>query len=389
LEITLRVKGSDSQCYLERNCYCFPKLTVSGTDYSSSTEFGSFGTSRNRPADDPNWNYLRITPSVKPHVQMRPIGDSKYESVFLPSLSQLSASNSDDPVPGSFHSKDIFTPHPTIPDTWKFLGRLDDRITLINGEKVLPIPIEGRVKHDPLVREAVVFGIEKTIPGILIIRSDAARDMSDTEYIDAIWPSVQEANANAEAFSQISKEMILPFPSETEYPITDKGTFIRAQVYQKFADEIEEVYRRFENTEKGTLKLEGQALETYLVKICTEELGLHIANPEVDFFTAGMDSLQSIQARGLILRDVFMGGNAGRLGHNVVFESGNISRLAKKLEAVRKGEEVESEDILGAMRNAIAEESNFVAHVPGPSTLGKSIVVSLSRCGCVCIANIL
>jgi hypothetical protein len=320
---------------------------------------------------------------------MKPIGDNKYESVFLPSLSQLAASNSDDPVPGSFHSKDIFTPHPTIPDTWKYLGRLDDRITLINGEKVLPTPIEGRVKHDPLVRDAVMFGIEKTIPGILVIRSDTARDISDTEYIDAIWPSVQEANANAEAFSQISKEMILPFPSETEYPITDKGTIIRAQLYQKFADEIEEVYRRFENTEKGTLKLDGQALETYLMKIFTEELGLHISSPEADFFAAGMDSLQSIQARGIILRDLFMGGNAGRLGQNVVFESGNITRLVKKLEAVRKGEEVEREDVLEAMKNAIAEESDFVAHVLRPGTLGKSIVVGLPGCICVCKANFL
>jgi hypothetical protein len=311
---------------------------------------------------------------------MKPIGDNKYESVFLPSLSQLSASasNSDDPVPGSFHSKDIFTPHPTIPDTWKYLGRLDDRITLINGEKVLPTPIEGRVKVDPLVREAVVFGIEKAIPGILIIRSDAARDMSDAEYINAVWPSVQEANSSAEAFSQISKEMILPFPSGTEYPITDKGTIIRAQVYRKFADEVEELYRRFENTEKGTMELEGQALETYLMKIFTKELGLLIPSPEAEFFAAGMDSLQSIQARGLILRDLYMGGNAGRLGQNVVFESGNVSRLAKKLEAVRKGEEVEREDVLGAMRNAIAEESDFVAHVPGPGTFGKSIVAGLS-----------
>ncbi|PQE04896.1 NRPS-like enzyme protein [Rutstroemia sp. NJR-2017a BBW] len=294
-----------------------------------------------------------------------------------------SASNSDDPVPGSFHSKDIFTPHPTIPDAWKYLGRLDDRITLINGEKVLPTPIEGRVKVDPLVREAVVFGIEKAIPGILIIRSDAARDMSDAEYINAVWPSVQEANSSAEAFSQISKEMILPFPSGTEYPITDKGTIIRAQVYRKFAGEVEELYRRFENTEKGAMELEGQALEAYLMKIFTKELGLHIPSPEAEFFAAGMDSLQSIQARGLILRDLYMGGNAGRLGQNVVFESGNVSRLAKKLEAVRKGEEVEREDVLGAMRNAIAEESDFVAHVPGPGTFGKSIVVLTGATGSI------
>ncbi|KAM3076421.1 hypothetical protein ACMFMG_007240 [Clarireedia jacksonii] len=378
----LEVLFSGSQCPDSLGDY----LTSQGVRLSmlfGATEFGSFGTSRSRPAGDPTWNYLRIIPSVKPHVQMKPIGDNKYESVFLPSLSQLSTSNSDEPVPGSFHSNDIFTPHPTIPDAWKYLGRLDDRITLINGEKVLPTLIEGRVKHNPLVREAVVFGIEKTIPGILIVRSDAGQYMSDKEYVDAIWPSVREANSSAEAFSQISKEMILPLPSETEYPITDKGTIIRAQVYQKFAGNIEEMYQIFENTEKGTLELEGQALENHLMKFFSQELGLHITSPKTDFFAAGMDSLQSIQARGLILRDLFIGGNADRLGQNVVFESGNVSRLAKKLEATRKGEDAKGEDVLGAMRSVIAEESDFVAHAPGSGIVGKSVVVLTGATGSI------
>jgi long-subunit acyl-CoA synthetase (AMP-forming) len=29
-----------------------------------------------------------------------------------------------------------------------------------NGEKVLPLPIEGRIQQYPLVKEAVVFGID-------------------------------------------------------------------------------------------------------------------------------------------------------------------------------------------------------------------------------------
>lgn len=47
------------------------------------------------------------------HMYMKPIGNNTYESVFLSSLSQLVATNLDDPS-GSYRSKDLFTPHPII-----------------------------------------------------------------------------------------------------------------------------------------------------------------------------------------------------------------------------------------------------------------------------------
>lgn len=105
-----------------------------------------------------------------------------FEFVYLKEYPSLTASNSDD-SPDSFHSKDLVTPYKIIPKAWKFLGRLDDRVTLINGEKVLPLPIEGRVRKIPLVQEAVVFGIGRSIPGLLLFRAEAARDISDEAVI--------------------------------------------------------------------------------------------------------------------------------------------------------------------------------------------------------------
>src|SRR5213078_4671350 len=107
--------------------------------------------------------------------------------VFLAGYPALSVSNSDDP-PGSFHSKDVFTPHPVIPERWKYVTRLDDRVTLLNGEKVLPLPIECCIRKHPLIREAVVVGIGKAVPGLLVFRSNAAKGLSDNDFVDAIWP---------------------------------------------------------------------------------------------------------------------------------------------------------------------------------------------------------
>ena len=92
------------------------------------------------------------------NIYPKPIAADTFEFVFLKDHPGRIVSNSDDP-PKSFHSRDIFTPHKTITGAWKYLGRLDDRITLMNGEKVLPLPIEGSVRRHKLGREAVVFGL--------------------------------------------------------------------------------------------------------------------------------------------------------------------------------------------------------------------------------------
>jgi hypothetical protein len=44
----------------------------------------------------------------------------------------------------------------------------------INGEKILPLTIEGCIKQHPLVHEAVVVGLGKAAPALLILRSPEA-----------------------------------------------------------------------------------------------------------------------------------------------------------------------------------------------------------------------
>lgn len=97
-----------------------------------------------RDNGDDSWNYIRLYANIRQYVHMSPLGDNTYESVYLKGHPALTTSDSDDPLPGSWHSKDVFTPHPNIPDVWKYVTRIDDRITLINGETVLSLSIEGR-----------------------------------------------------------------------------------------------------------------------------------------------------------------------------------------------------------------------------------------------------
>ncbi|KAI3540707.1 hypothetical protein CSPX01_08116 [Colletotrichum filicis] len=283
--------------------------------------------------------------------------------VCLDGIPSKSTSNSDSP-PNSFRTRDLFVKHATQPDWWKYVSRLDDRFTLINGEKVLPIPIEGRIRQEEIVKEAIVFGEQRSYPGALIVKADNAASLTDVEFVEAIWPAVEAANAKAESFSRIPRELIIVLPSETQYPHTDKGTFIRAPFYQQFEKEIQIAYDRYENEEEGgRLSLVGQELEIWLLQQLKKQLGIDLPSADADFFASGVDSLHCIQMWSLIKREVDLGGRQSYLGQNVLYESGNIRKLSEHLVALRNGQVEAVQDELRKMQDLVAKYSSITPHV--------------------------
>ncbi|KAJ5715342.1 NRPS-like enzyme [Penicillium malachiteum] len=241
---------------------------------------------------DASWNYLRFFPNVKPYVYMHPTADGLHELVILDGLRSKVVSNSDDP-PNSFHSRDLFSPHSTIQDAWKYVGRMDDRVTLVNGEKVLPLPIEGRIRDHPLVAEAVVFGAQRDFPGLLVFKGPRAQELKDVEFVDNIWPAVEDANSRAEGFSRISKEAIIPIASGVSYLRTDKGTIIRAKVYLAFEREISTLYESIQGQASGIERPDLPCLTRELLSICRKDFNLDIETVDVDLLNVGMDSLKA------------------------------------------------------------------------------------------------
>lgn len=334
----------------------------------------------NRPAGDKAWDYIRLPPHIQQNTYYKPLGNNTFEFVFLSTLPTLNLSNSDDP-PGSFHSSDIFTPHSTIPHAWKFLGRTDDRVTLSNGEKVLPLPIEGRVREEALVKDAVVFGIGRSLPGLLLFRADAAADMDDESFIEAVWPAVEAANSTSEAFSQINKDMIVCLPSGTLVPATDKTNFIRAQIYKLFANAIEQAYIRLECTiVTGTLVLNQQDLEKYLLQLARDQLGIDVQSTTDELYGAGLDSLRATQLRSVIMKKLALGPDPARFTQSVIFQAGTLQRLATKMIALRDetSEVRESDDYEKVMTDLIKKYSQFRQDKPKASKrAGGMTVVSL------------
>ncbi|CAI7567323.1 unnamed protein product [Penicillium palitans] len=347
------------------------RLVSEGVHFGGSfglTEAGLVAESISRPKGDPYWNYVKFFDNIRSYVWMKPISESEslFECVYLAGHPALTTSNPNEP-PGSFHSKDVFTPHPTIPGRWKYISRLDDRINLVNGEKVLPLPIEGHIKQHPFIHDAVVVGVGKAAPGLLILRADEpeANRLSNDQYLNAIWPTVQEANSQAEAFSQISRNLVAILPHDGKFPRTDKGSMIRAQVYQEHSDLIESLY-----TEKqqiyGNLQLDVVETERVLLQIAQQELGISVSGVDANFFSQGVDSLKAIHFRRLILQH-FKFEMSQAPGPNVIFEAGCISQLARHICALQKGETLEdAETDVSVMTGLIEKYSVFERHIPQP-----------------------
>ncbi|KAK6076359.1 hypothetical protein SCUP515_05522 [Seiridium cupressi] len=270
------------------------------------------------------------------------------------------ASNSDDP-PQSWHTNDLFTPHHTLPNAWKFIGRMDDRITLLNGEKVLPLSIEGYIRQHHLVREVVVFGIDREVPGLLLFRAPGTKHLTDDDFVEQVWPVIDDANRHSEGFARISRECIAIIAENVDCPTTDKSSIKRGQIYRDFAGKINKVYQSLESPVGGSLCLSVPELESWIAQ-AMGEMGHEIQDLDADFFSAGVDSLKAIQLRAKILKNIALGGNVSQLTTTIVYDCGSPARLASRLYAIRNGvEEEEGKGEVSLMKAFIEENSAFRA----------------------------
>jgi carbohydrate kinase (thermoresistant glucokinase family) len=319
-----------------------------------STEVGQLMTSF-RPDGDKAWNYVRESPKLQPFLKWIPQGPNLYECTVLPGWPSKVASNRDD---GSYATKDLFEPHPTIGKAWKYVARLDDTIVLVNGEKFNPVMMEGTIRSHKAVTETVVFGAARPYLGMLVVPSPVTKGLSNDGIIDQIWPVIEEANQTAEAYARITRHMIRVLPQDCQFPRTDKGSIIRQAFYKQFAPEIESAYD-LAATAQGDLKaFEMPELESFIRTAVTKSLPqAEDIDRSADFFSLGLDSLQSILIRTDLLKTVDVGGN--KLGQNVVFEYPSIAALSAHLYGLRTGTVEEQTSVKQTMQNLLSKYSGF------------------------------
>lgn len=305
-----------------------------------ATEVGQLMTS-NRPAGDKEWNWLRPPEALLPYLRWTKHGDA-YEAVIADGWKSKVVSNQPD---GSYATRDLFVPHPTKTDRFKYVGRLDDWLVLVNGEKVNPVQFEHTVQSDPHVAEAVVFGAGYVSAGLIIVPAKGYDNMSEDDFIKLVQPTIDAANAQAEAYAKIDREHIRVLMAEAinDCPKTDKGTVIRSAFYKKFEALIKSVYEDAERSTGGNLQLDLPGTVAWLKELVGDILKLDAAklaalDVSTDFFAMGLDSLGAYRMFSRIVKTLDLGSRAAEVAGNVCFEYPNIQSLASFLSALRSGE---------------------------------------------------
>ncbi|KAI9155765.1 O-methyltransferase sol2 [Paramyrothecium foliicola] len=288
------------------------------------------------PGTGTNWCWVSPLPHAEPFMKFEPVQgeDNIYQLVILQGLPTKVLSNRSD---GSYHTNDLFERHPSDPRRWKFAGRADDVIVLMNGEKANPTPLEEALSANANVQAAVVFGAGHDSPGALVIPSDKAAGLSKTQLLESIEPHLNLGNSKVPAYARISLDSVIFKKIEVSLPMTAKSTLIRSRFLESCRGDIERFYDRREKDNYIQIPVTDQNVHGLVREIVCSILPIdkNSLADDADFFLMGMDSLQASHVRARLLRRIDLGYHS--LLANVAFEHATVNRLSQHIMDVRNG----------------------------------------------------
>ncbi|KAH9907731.1 acetyl-CoA synthetase-like protein [Xylariomycetidae sp. FL2044] len=366
------------------------KLVESGIRLVSrmgSAECGFLMSSHREYAQDKEWQYLRpIDDTSFLSFEARENGLS--ELVVKPSWPLRSKINRDD---GSYATADLFEPHPVIHNAWRYHSRADAQITLANGKKFDPSPLEGAIRAStPLLRDVLIFGAGREYAGALLFK--VSSENSDEYMLETVWPTIQALNHETQSHARLSKVMVLVLEAtgaEEPLPKSSKGTILRHQADQRYADAIESAYSGRLATTAQVIP-DGEVLQV-LQDLFAEVLGKAV-DPETDLYQQGVDSIACIQIKRMIESRVVPQDNL-QLPINIIYDSGTIQNLAQHLIHLRhrSGPEDITIDVNEArlMQELALKYSDFQKSAPNRRGGNEKLVVTLTGATGILGAHIL
>lgn len=270
-------------------------------NFLGSSEVGFINTLI--PEHPEDWQYFEWNQNYG--IDMQPVGDGLFEMVMRRSETRdFNGIFHTFPDLNEYHTKDLFTPHPTRPSLWRFHGRLDDVIVLSNGEKFNPVTMEETIEGHPLVSRAVVVGQGRFQSALLIEPNWNlwSEDKPENELIERIWPAVQQANHVGPAHGRIMRAKIGVSSPRKPFKTTAKGSTQRRFVIQDYEAEINDIYAK-SDYESAATELPGDAtlhnVQDYVRGVVSTMLESELAD-QTDFYTAGFDSLLTMQLSKLL-----------------------------------------------------------------------------------------
>lgn len=336
------------------------KLVRNGVNLISrfgSAECGFLLSSHREYTEDKEWQYLR-SPADAPYVRFEKRDGNLGELVVLKGWPHMAKRNRDD---GSYATSDLFEPHSSIPNAWKYHSRADSQLTLITGKKFDPAPLEASIATSDVVEDALIFGNGKPYPGVLLFRSEKAAGMRDADLGREIWPAMQKLNQESQDHARISRDLLVFMP-KLEQPLekSSKGTILRGAAEKRFAKEIEDAYGEAEGGDRTDVKDEelGNAVKSIVTTVAPRKAAL---DDDTDLFSYGIDSVAGMQIRGRLRQ--LLPSDKRDLPITVVEDYGTVAGLAdyvlKRRHGQAVGKDKNADDELVLMRQLVDEYSNF------------------------------
>ncbi len=286
------------------------------------------------PTPDYDWHYFRLRQDMG--FDLEPVDSAGDENVQYFKLTAHPFG-----WEKSFELQDRLVNNPKHPDTdFKAVGRNDDLIVLATGEKVLPRILESLLSESPLVKAAVAFGDGQFELGVIVEPASPTEDHE--QFKSSIWSIVVEACNQMDDHARISSTTnIIVAPPGMFVPRSDKGSVLRKEASQLFEAEIRKVYQDLDNpaVENSTSALDAQNLEQSLMKMIQVNLNWTVPIQdwtfEDDLFELGMNSLQAVRLRRLILSSIPHNSAAflskERITTDFVYKNPSIAKLAQAL----------------------------------------------------------
>ena len=292
------------------------------------------------PGPDYDWSYFRLRTNVKMQIDPGPVLEDGTQSFTLTTY----------PFgwqePFVFQDQLICNPQKPTTD-FSAIGRKDDLIVLANGEKVNPRILEAMLFECSLVSAAIVFGDGQFEIGVIVQPSSPLSLPELEAFKSAVWPIIRQAGERMDTHARISsKGAILVAPPDALLPRSDKGSLMRKEAHRMFEAEIAAVYQALNNRVAGssTLQLRMDDLVQDLKSMVQTGLVWRL-KPEDwtvddDLFEMGMDSLQALQLRRLLLSSLpslfAASSQPETLPQDIIYQNPTVTQLAEALKMSTK-----------------------------------------------------
>ena len=224
---------------------------------------------------------------------------------------------------------------------------MDDVIVLSNGEKFNPVSMEKIMEGHPLVSRALVVG-QSRFQSALIVEPNWrlwSADRPAKDLVEQIWPVVQEANHSCPAHGRVMKDKIAMSSKDKPFIVTPKGTVQRRHVNADYKVEIDQIYANADQQESqyGTLQSSNPVhVEEFVHSVVCRVADVPEFAKQADFYTVGLDSLQTLEMSTALQRAVRSGypdSDYAAVTPQKVYANSTIEQLTRLVCSVVHGEQ--------------------------------------------------